>query len=767
MKHKTETGNATIFSDATVFERLMKFSTAHSIRWMAALVILSLTVAATVRAQTNFNRTDNGIVVKIGTAEVEAAAATPGAFRLSISYDGKPQAHRSIFLADSANRSISWKMVHEGNFVGVKTSAGELLIDPSNAEWTLRDKKGGIIVPLSKIGGETNDVSGKPHVILEAGLEQEKLNHIYGGGNGIGALELRQGRSRVGNGIAVVPYYWVSSGYAALAVGDDDNAPASWSASDEQNCLTWNFPGSSADIYLMPAATLYEAADAYAQLSGPPTVPPRWTFGYLQSRWGWQDRAYIDDTLKQFIDRKLPVDAFIFDFEWYTKQPDYQLAPEGETNFSDFGWNATLFPDPAAQLADYKAQGVHFVGIRKPRLGDSETLKMMHAKGWDMPQGRGFDARVLDFKNPDARAWYARHLKPLLDAGVDGWWDDEGELTFTTYYYWNEAQSDALAQYRPGARLWTIDRAFQPGLQRFGAAAWTGDIESTWAALAKTPTDLLNWSLAGMPYGGCDIGGFQGTDTPELLTRWMEAGVFFPVMRAHSTREVQPRFPWLYGPDAEAAIRKALELRYRLIPVFYSLAHEAHQTGAPLMRPLVMEFPDDTNVANLSSQWLIGRDLMAAPMLSPGTNRAVYLPHDTWYRFDSSAKLNGGRSMDVNVALDEIPVYVRAGTILPLAPAIQHTDQLPGGPLELQIYPGKDARFTLVEDDGLTTAYLKGRVRRTTFTWNDAQRRLSWKIEGSYAGKDIFTNMKVKVFDSRPKSVEGFLASNGVLTIPD
>jgi alpha-glucosidase len=179
-----------------------------------------------------------------------------------------------------------------------------------------------------------------------------------------------------------------------------------------------------------------------------------------------------------------------------------------------------------------------------------------------------------------------------------------------------------------------------------------------------------------------------------------------------------------------------------------------------------MEFPDDTKVANLSSQWLIGRGLMAAPVLETGGKRSVYLPDDTWYIFDSNTKLAGKRSMDVTVALDEVPVYVRAGTILPLAPVLQHTDQLPGGPLELQVYPGKNASFTLVEDDGLTTAYLKGKIRRTTFTWDDANRRLSWKIEGPYAGKDIFKSMRVKVFDAKQKLLDASLARSGALRIP-
>ena len=696
--------------------------------------------------------------------------ATAGALRLSVSYGGKPQAHRSIFLADSTDQPpVSAKVVHEGKLVGVATADGELLIDPANGDWTLHDGKGGIIIPLSKIGEVPKTDMQSPRVVIDVEWQKGKSPAFYGSGNGAVSLLETQGLSRVGNGVAVVPRYWSDSGYAVLAVGADDNAPASWKISDEQDHLTWRFPGSSADLYLMPAATLYDAAAAYAQLSGPPAVPPRWTFGYLQCRWGWKDRAYIEDTLKQFSDRKLPVDAFIFDFEWYTDEPDYKLTPVGATNFVDFGWNPLLFPEPAAQLTNYQAQGVRVVGIRKPRLGNSETLKMIRAKGWDMPHIAGreaFEARNLNFQNPDARAWYAQQLGTLIDTGIAGWWDDEGEVTFTTYYYWNLSQSDALAQFRPGARSWTITRAFQPGLQRFATAAWTGDINSDWCELADTPTHLLNWSLAGMCYGACDIGGFKGEDSPELLTRWMEMGTFLPVMRSHSTRGVQPRFPWLYGADAEAAIRKALELRYRLVPTYYSLAHEAYKSGAPLMRPLLMEFPRDPNVANLSSQWLIGRGLMAAPVLESGGHRSVYLPDDTWYLFDSNTKFDGHRTMDVTAALDEVPVYIRAGTILPLAPVLQRTDQLPGGPLELQIYPGKNASFTLVEDDGLTTAYLKGEVRCTTFTWDDVKRRLSWKIEGPYAGKDIFKSMKVKVFDPKQKLLDSSLASAGSLGIP-
>jgi alpha-glucosidase len=708
--------------------------------------------------------------VQIGAATVEAAAATDGAFRLTVSYNGKPRPAQSIYLAPNPTQAES-STVNENGWTGVKTTSGELLIDPTHALWTLRDAQGKTLIPPGPISRLThNQQTGKPFVILTAGCPSNHPFEVYGCGDGADSLLQDHARPALGNGHAVVPYYWSRAGYAALGVGSDDNAPPSWTASSDLGRISWIYSGNSADLYLMPAANLRIAARAYANLCGPPKVPPRWTFGYLQSRWGWEDRAYIDDALHQFISRKLPVDAFIYDFEWYTTSPDYLIKPEGLPNFTDFSFNPALFPDPAAEIASQKAMGIHFVGIRKPRLGNTSLLNMARSKNWILAPGKSgeqIDTRCLDFSNPAVRDWYAKQLIPLLKQGIDGWWDDEGEITYTQYYWWNQAEADALAQVHPNDRLWTIDRAFAPGSQRFGIAAWTGDIRASWPELAKTPTHLLNWSLAGMPYCACDIGGYAGNTNARLLTRWMEAGVFFPVMRAHSENIAKPHFPWLYGDEAESAIRKALDLRYRLIPFYYSLAHEAHDTGVPIMRPLAMEFPTDSRSENISDEWLMGTGLLAAPILDDTESRRIHLPPGVWYEFDRNKPIAGDHSFDATARLDEIPVYVRAGTILTLGPVIQHTDDLPGGPLELQIYPGKDAQFTLVEDDGLTTAYLNGQTRRTTFTWNDAARTLRWKIEGPYAGKDIFTEMTIAVMDpSGKKTVAASLAADGQRMIP-
>jgi alpha-glucosidase len=738
--------------------RIARFGSGKQLRHGVAIVLCSLLAPGWVHA---FQKGAEGIELQVGEAAVDLKAVTPTAFCLSIAYQGEPGIAGTTFLSPEAkNQQVPWKTVQEPPFVGIQSSAGELLINPQNGRWMLKNPGGATVIPESALGGKSPfaapDQSTAPGLDIPLAWTGPAAPAVYGSGNGVPHLQQSDVHTHLDNGVAVIPYYWSPGGYAALAVTNKDNNPAYWTAAADHGSIAWHFPGTTADLYLMPAPTLRAACQAYAQLTGFAPVPPRWSFGYLQSRWGWQDRKYIEDTLQGFRSRHIPVDAFIFDFEWYTPEPDYKVPPQGIPGFTDFGWNPKLFPQPVDQLKDYLSQGIHFVGIRKPRLGNSASLALLRAKDWmlvlppDLKKpatDRLFQKREVNFADPGLRDWYAAQSQDLLRADIAGWWNDEGESTFTSYYDWNEAELAALNQGKPGQRLWTINRAFSPGVQRLGAAAWTGDIAPEWNVLARTPTDLLNWSLAGMPYGACDIGGFKGATTPELLSRWMEAGVFFPVMRTHSQLKVTPHFPWLFGPDALTAIKKAIELRYRLIPYYYSLAHEAHETGVPVMRPLAMEFPGDARVADLSDQWLMGRSVMAAPILQQGAeSRSVYLPGDGWFRFENGTPLPGGQTLTVSARLDEIPVFIRAGTILPLSPVIQSTSQLPGGPLDLQIYPGKDATFTLVEDDGQTTAYLKGAFRQTIFSWDDAAGKLSWTTAGSYDGPDRFRRIMASLF---------------------
>jgi alpha-glucosidase len=734
-----------------------------------ALGIVSLCVRS-FGAEANVSKTEHGVLIQLGHEEIELAPVTPDALRLSVSYRHSSGAAASSFLiSTNVSERASWNFVEQGDYVGIETKTGKLLMNPHNGVWTLEAHDGSTVIPPHAMGeiDQANSENNR-EVKLQAGWLGKERIEVYGSGNGETSLEKTKADGGVSNGKAVIPYYWSKSGYCALGVTEDDNRPASWQAAGNNEYISWTFPGSRADLYLMPAKSLKDAAKAYSRLTGAAPVPPRWAFGYLQSRWGWTNHDSIVDALKHFHDLKIPLDAFIYDFEWYTPKPDYELPDSGKEAFEDFGWNTNLFPESAAEIKTEKGQGVHFVGIRKPRLGDSNLLKMVRAKKWDLESNTSnkVPARDLNFIDPNLRDWYIGQSADLLKNGVSGWWNDEGEATYTTYFYWNLAERTAMDRYRPNARLWTLNRAFSPGTQRFGAAAWTGDIQSSWQVFASTPANFLNWGLSGMPYSTCDIGGFFGSPSPELISRWMEAGVFFPVMRTHSEVHFQPHFPWLYGDDALTALRKAIDLRYRLIPYYYSLAHQTFETGLPEMRPLAMEFPDDPRVANTSDEWLMGESLLAAPVLQPGGKRSVYLPGGDWYVFGTNSVSKGGRSIEVTAALDQIPAYVRAGSILPLGPVIQHTSELPGGSLELQIYAGKDATFTLVEDDGETQNYLNGDTRRTVFKWNDGERKLEWRQAGNYSGADVFKDMRVVVFDPRGNSEQGCsLTSSGSIQL--
>lgn len=684
-------------------------------------------------AVAQYTLTPHGLLVDIGTKQVELAVAKKGAFRLSVDYSGIPTVIPSVFIDPSDTTQASFTVVSEPPLYGIMTSYGKLMVNSTTKKWMLYDSNGSPLI----IAGTYISMSTIQTFSYNAGSKAV----LYGSGNYTTKnLIKNSSNSQVSNGMVDIPYMWSSAGFCALGVTPDDNIPATWNNSN--STVTWRYNGKAADLYLWPAKTLYDATSGLANLTGKPKLPPKWAFGYLQCRWGWENRAYIENTLNKFRSLKLPVDAFIYDFEWYTGSPDYSLSKNGAVGFSDFSFNPNLFSEPTKQIAAYKTKGVKFIGIRKPRLGNSANLTMARSKGWlKYPLT---DSRDIDFSKDSLRDWYIAQHKPLMDAGVDAWWNDEGESYYSCYYWWNKTQVDLLAKNRPNMRHFSLNRAFSPGNQRMGYSTWTGDIQSTWQSLNNTPADILNWGLSGMYYGTCDIGGFGATDPPrELVVRWFEAGVFLPIMRAHSNIGTTPRFPWLWGTDSEAAIRKALNLRYQLIPFIYSLGHEAYKTGAPIMRPLIMEFPNDSLVANMTDEWLLGKGLLAAPILNTGGSRRVYLPADLWYDFHTNDIIQGPSKISVTKALDEIPVYVRAGTILPIGPVLQYTEQDTVTPLEIRIYPGRDGSFTMTEDDGKSYDYIKDSLRTTMYTWTDSTNTLSWKVDGQYSDNKVFKTIKV------------------------
>ena len=297
---------------------------------------------------------------------------------------------------------------------------------------------------------------------------------------------------------------------------------------------------------------------------------------------------------------------------------------------------------------------------------------------------------------------------------------------------------ETLKAFDPTARFYSLNRAWSPGMARLGAAVWSGDVNPSWNDLRATPSFILNYALAGSPYVACDIGGFTGQTTGPLLTRWMQVGAFMPIMRVHSTNTATPHFPFLWPEPYQSAMRSALNLRYRLIPFHYSLAHAMYSTGKMWMRPLAMEFPIDASVSTLTDQWLDGT-LLVSPVLTEDSRMKVYLPIGTWYRFGEPTSVvhhaeQGPITLDEPANITDMPAFAPSGAIIPLAPRIQYSDALPGGPLEVQVFAGSNGTFLLVEDDGETTAYQSGQKRSTEFKWHDQASTLTWNVtEDSFA----------------------------------
>lgn len=579
------------------------------------------------------------------------------------------------------------------------------------------------------------------------------------GGNNAQQLSQTSSSPHVVNTEFFTSHYWSTEGYAALGVSELDfdpatfyNYPASWNAQGSN--VEWTISGKQVDMYFMPAKTMSEGISVYWDLIGRPAMIPRYAFGFLACRWGWQDVNYIWDMLSQFRSGDFPLDAWISDFEWYTPQPDYSLPDSGSPTFVDFGYNNVTFPNPIPQLKSYHEQlNLRFGGIRKPRLGNSDLLVMANSKGWTVNASHGGGApggtRNLNYSMPAVRDWYSQQLSHFMSDGVDFWWNDEGETFYFAFYWWNMAELATLQGYDKNKRFFTINRSYTPGMSRTGAIVWTGDIGVSFQSMQQVPGYFLNWALAGVGFTTCDIGGFNGPDdTPLLLTRWYQLGALMPIMRVHSTNSDTPHFPFLYGPDAANAMRKALNLRYQLVPYHYSNAHaQSRAGGIPTVRPLLMQYPTDPNVAQLTSQWLDGPYLLATPILNEDNSTAVYIPQGVWYTFNSTQTITGPTSFTIqNAALDAIPIYVMAGAVVPLAPIVQYTDALPGGPLTVQVYPGADGSFTVTEDDGITLTYLKGNTRQTTYKWDDTSRTLSWSVSGSFSDAHTFTQVQAVVF---------------------
>jgi alpha-glucosidase/alpha-D-xyloside xylohydrolase len=470
----------------------------------------------------------------------------------------------------------------------------------------------------------------------------------------------------------------------------------------------------------------------YARLTGHAEMPPLWSLGYQQSHRTLASREEVLKEAKTFREKKLPCDALIY--------LGTGFCPSGwNTANGSFVWNSRVFPDPKEMMEELHKE--HFrVALHAVILSD-RLSGTVH----DTCELSQFDERK-------ASCYWDAHRQDFA-TGVDGWWPDEGDpldiasRLARNRMYWEGPQID-----RTNERPYALHRNGYAGMQRYASFLWSGDVFSTWETLKTQVPIGINTSLSGMPYWGTDIGGFVPTKefTSELYLRWFQFGAFCTLFRSHG-RAWKLRLPWgwntgdpgpaeinnyngaaipdssqLHDARVEPICRKFLELRYRLLPYLYSAVRECSVTGMPVMRALWLHYPDDPRAVACGDEYLFGKNLLVAPVVEKGAaTRRVYLPKGSWYDFWTNELIKGGREISRDVDLEIIPLYVRAGSIVPLGPVKQHTNEAVEQPLCILIYPGADNSFLLYEDDGISFNQRKGAWMGVPMTWNDAQRALT------------------------------------------
>lgn len=496
------------------------------------------------------------------------------------------------------------------------------------------------------------------------------------------------------------------------------------------------------DVFVIGATQPTAILAEYAAITGFAEMPPLWSLGYQQSYRTLGTPEEIMQEAKTFREKQLPCDTLIY--------LGTGFCPNGwNTDNGEFEWNKVAFPDP--QKAVDQLHEEHFkVALHVVLEGRKLTGTVTDAcTAAPLPSGQ-----IPDHHWPPDRqvSCYWPVHKPLVDMGVDGWWPDQGDgLDAPSRLARNRMYFEGQQLYRPNKRVYALHRNAYAGMQRYAAFLWSGDVLSKWETLKNHVPNAINTGLSGIPYWGTDIGGFVPTQeyTGELYARWFQFAAFCPLFRSHG-RDWKLHRPWgwdtgelgyaetqsyhpaeaeLHNPAIEPICRKYLELRYRLMPYLYSAVKETTEAGVPIIRALWLHYPDDQIAVARGDEYLFGRDILVAPVVEQGaTSRTLYLPRGAWYDFWDNTQHDGGREITRAVDLSTVPLYVRAGAIIPMGPLKQYTSEPVDGPLTLTVYPGVDGAATLYEDDGETFDFRSGHSTRLEMQWIDAQRQLKLQL---------------------------------------
>jgi alpha-D-xyloside xylohydrolase len=569
-----------------------------------------------------------------------------------------------------------------------------------------------------------------------------------------------------------VPFLVTNKGYGL--VWDNPSKTTIEPGFNEQTRWTSQV-GDRVSFFVIAGATADEIYAGYRLLTGPTPMLPKAAYGYIQCKQRYASQKEVLDVAHGYRDRHLPADVLVVDWFYYTKMGQMDLDPE-------------FWPDPAAMNRQLHDLGFETMISVWPRFEpQSRYYAELLSKGWLIHKadgtpidGKPYDraGSNIDTTNPEAARWYWKTIREnILSKGFDSLWADEtepdlppngaylhigpGAQFFNVYpLFHTAALYNGFRKDEPQRRALILSRAAYLGAQRNGAIFWSSDIYPTWDTFKRQIPTGLDFAASGLTYWSNDTGGWQYLpaehhparkplldpsdarqnvggydDYPELYTRWFQYATFLPILRTHGSRPANE--VWSYGSQAEPILEKYLRLRYQLMPYIYSLGYQTWLTGAPFLRALPLDFPNDPKVADLGDEYMFGPAFLVAPVTEQGaTSRQVYLPAGAdWYNYWTSERVKGGQTITVQAPIETIPLFVRAGSILPLGALVESTHQTQAIQ-RVRVYPGADVSFTLFSDDGTSYAYEKGAGSITRLHWDDAKRLLTHEGAPAWSGKD-------------------------------
>lgn len=679
-------------------------------------------------------------------AAMEVRVLAPDLYRVRISRGGSLSAQPSWAVVKHDWPAVACRFEASRGKITLATNAGRFSLDPRGGAWRLIDKAG---LEVFSAPRRTMGFAGEEARIALRLIEGESLlglGETTGPWNKRGLIREFWNSDVLGHASAIHPglrNLYVSipllislrEGRAG-ALFWDNPARQVWDLGSTRTDLFSAFAtGGEIDLYLFLSPTLPEIVGRYTELTGRTPMPPLWALGYHQCRYSYETRERVEEVARAFRRKQIPCDALYLDIH---HQDGFRVFTFGKT-----------FPRPAEMLRKLARRGFKVVAIVDPGVKDDRRYSVLRrgrkanafVKG---PDGKTDflgevwpgKARFPDFLNARVRRWWGREQTRFQELGVAGFWNDMnepgvfaipgktldlgcvhdsdfGKMPHRSAHnlygsMMARASREGALACQPDRRPMVITRAGYAGVQR-DALVWTGDNSSCWEHMADSLQMLLNLGLSGVAFCGSDVGGFMDNTTGELLARWTQMAAFTPFFRNHSSLGTHDQEPWAFGPEVESICRKYIQLRYQLLPYLYGLFVEAHRSGAPVMRPMAWHYQNDATAVAASDQFMLGPDLLVAPILRQGTtDRSVYLPVGNWFDFWTGKEHRGRHSILAHAGLDVIPLFVRAGTVLPMCAAAGHTGEMTMDLVNLHVWPGAPGELAWYEDDGESCQFVHG-----------------------------------------------------------